>query len=245
MTTATTLEGKTVLVTGANRGLGHALAGEALSRGATRIYAAARRPLTLTDARVTPVRLNVTDADHIRALADRVESLDVLINNAGVSLIDDLSGRAAIEQHLAVNLFGTYAVTQALLPLLTRSRGAVVNVLSLAALATVPVTPAYAISKAAAFSMSQSLRALLAGQGVSVHIALPGPIDTDMIRDWDIPKTAPVDVARAILDGLESGEEEIFPDPMSAAVAPGWRDGAIKELERQNAAAVQALAAQA
>jgi len=245
MTTATTLEGKTVLVTGANRGLGHALAGEALSRGATRIYAAARRPLTLTDARVTPVRLDVTDADHIRALADRVESLDVLINNAGVSLIDDLSGRAAIEQHLAVNLFGTYAVTQALLPLLTRSRGAVVNVLSLAALATVPVTPAYAISKAAAFSMSQSLRALLAGQGVSVHIALPGPIDTDMIRDWDIPKTAPVDVARAILDGLESGEEEIFPDPMSAAVAPGWRDGAIKELERQNAAAVQALAAQA
>ena len=245
MTTATTLEGKTVLVTGANRGLGHALAGEALSRGATRIYADARRPLTLTDARVTPVRLDVTDADHIRALADRVESLDVLINNAGVSLIDDLSGRAAIEQHLAVNLFGTYAVTQALLPLLTRSRGAVVNVLSLAALATVPVTPAYAISKAAAFSMSQSLRALLAGQGVSVHIALPGPIDTDMIRDWDIPKTAPVDVARAILDGLESGEEEIFPDPMSAAVAPGWRDGAIKELERQNAAAVQALAAQA
>jgi len=245
MTTATTLEGKTVLVTGANRGLGHALAGEALSRGATRIYAAARRPLTLTDARVTPVRLDVTDADHIRALADRDESLDVLINNAGVSLIDDLSGRAAIEQHLAVNLFGTYAVTQALLPLLTRSRGAVVNVLSLAALATVPVTPAYAISKAAAFSMSQSLRALLAGQGVSVHIALPGPIDTDMIRDWDIPKTAPVDVARAILDGLESGEEEIFPDPMSAAVAPGWRDGAIKELERQNAAAVQALAAQA
>ena len=245
MTTATTLEGKTVLVTGANRGLGHALAGEALSRGATRIYAAARRPLTLTVARVTPVRLDVTDADHIRALADRVESLDVLINNAGVSLIDDLSGRAAIEQHLAVNLFGTYAVTQALLPLLTRSRGAVVNVLSLAALATVPVTPAYAISKAAAFSMSQSLRALLAGQGVSVHIALPGPIDTDMIRDWDIPKTAPVDVARAILDGLESGEEEIFPDPMSAAVAPGWRDGAIKELERQNAAAVQALAAQA
>jgi len=245
MTTATTLEGKTVLVTGANRGLGHALAGEALSRGATRIYAAARRPLTLTDARVTPVRLDVTDADHIRALADRVESLDVLINNAGVSLIDDLSGRAAIEQHLAVNLFGTYAVTQALLPLLTRSRGAVVNVLSLAALATVPVTPAYAISKAAAFSMSQSLRALLAGQGVSVHIALPGPIDTDMIRDWDIPKTAPVDVARAILDGLESGEEEIFPDPMSAAVAPCWRDGAIKELERQNSAAVQAIAAQA
>jgi short-subunit dehydrogenase len=126
-----------------------------------------------------------------------------------------------------------------------RSQGAIVNVLSLAALATVPVTPAYAISKAAAFSMSQSLRALLAGRGVTVHVALPGPVDTDMIRDWDIPKTAPSVVARAIIDGVENGEEEIFPDPMSAAIAPSWRDGAIKALERQNAAAVQALAAQA
>lgn len=245
MTTATTFEGKTVLVTGANRGLGHALASEALRRGAARVYAAARRPLTAADNRVTPVLLDVTDPGDVRALVGRVESLDVLINNAGVSLIDDLSDRAAIEQHLAVNLFGTHAVTQALLPLLTRSRGAVVNVLSLAALATVPVTPAYAISKAAAFSMSQSLRALLARQGVRVHVALPGPIDTDMIRGWDIPKTAPADVAHAIADGLESGEEEIFPDPMSAAVAPGWRDSAIKALERQNAAAVQALSAQA
>ena len=245
MTTTTALAGKAVLVTGANRGLGEALVEAALARGARRVYAAARQPLTYQDSRVTPVRLDITDPAQIQAAADTVESLDVLINNAGVSFIDDLSDRAAIEQHLAVNLFGTYGVTQALLPLVARSRGAVVNVLSLAALATVPVTPAYAISKAAAFSMSQSLRVLLAREGVAVHVALPGPINTDMIRDWDIPKTAPSEVASAIISGVENGDEEIFPDAMSAAFRPGWGDGAIKTLEKANAAAVQAMMAQA
>ncbi len=245
MTSTFTFADKAVLVTGANRGLGQALVEQALASGARRVYAAARQPLTHPDGRVTPVRLDVTDPAQIQAAAHRVEALDVLINNAGVSLVDDLSERAAIEQHLAVNLFGTYAVTQAFLPLVVRSQGVIVNVLSLAALATVPVTPAYAISKAAAFSMSQSLRVLLAGRGVAVHVALPGPINTDMIRDWDIPKTAPSEVASAIIAGVENGDEEIFPDPMSAAFRPGWGEGAIKTLEKQNAAAVQAMMAQA
>src|SRR5262249_60168975 len=99
--------------------------------------------------------------------------------------------RAALERHLAVNLFGTWGVTNAFLPLLTQTDGAVVNVLSVAALAAVPVLPAYSISKAAAFSLSQSLRALLAGRGVSVHAVIAGPIDTDMVRDLDIPKPSP------------------------------------------------------
>ncbi len=243
MTTATTIADKAVLITGANRGLGQALVEQALARGARRVYAAARRPLSHPDGRVTPVRLDVTDAAQIRAAVDTVGSLDVLVNNAGVSMVDDLGDRAAIDRHLAVNLFGTYGVSQAFLPLLIRSRGAIVNVLSLAALATVPVTPAYAISKAAAFSMSQSQRALLGRHAVTVHIALPGPVDTDMIRDWDIPKTAPSSVASAIIDGIETGEEEIFPDPMSAAIGRGWSDSPVKALERQNAAAVQAVGA--
>ncbi len=100
-----------------------------------------------------------------------------------------------LEQHLAVNLFGTYAVTQAFLPLLTRSRGAIVNNLSMMAFAPLPLTPAYAISKAAAFNLTQSLRALLAGQGVTVHAALTGPVDTDMTRGFDIPKASPQSVA--------------------------------------------------
>jgi short-subunit dehydrogenase len=124
-------------------------------------------------------------------------------------------------------------VTQAFLPLLARSRGAIVNVLSLSSLAAVPFSPAYSVSKAAAFSLSQSLRALLAGRGISVHRVLPGPVDTDMTRELDIPKASPELVARAILDGVERGEEEIFPDPVSESVAEGWRSGAVKALERQ------------
>ena len=229
----------TVLVTGANRGIGRALAEEALARGAKRVYAGTRQPLTHPDKRVTPLTLDVTDPAQIQAAVEKVGSLDILVNNAGLGLYDDLSDRAVLEQHLAVNLFGTYSVTQAFVPLLASSRGAVVNVVSMAALASLPVMSAYSISKAAAFSLSQSLRALLAGR-VSVHAVLSGPVDTDMTRGIDIPKASPESVARAIFDGVESGEDDIFPDPMSTSMAESWRTGAIKALERANAALVAA-----
>jgi short-subunit dehydrogenase len=155
-----------------------------------------------------------------------------------MAFYDDLSDPSAIEQHLAVNLFGTYAVTRAFLPLLTRSRGAIVNVLSTGALAAIPVIPAYSISKAAALSLTQSQRALLAGQGVRVHAVMTGPTDTDMSRGLDVPKASPQSVARAILDGVESGEEETFPDSMSASLEQDWNSGAVKAMERQNAGLV-------
>ena len=235
-----TIADKTILVTGANRGIGQALVEEALRRGAKRVYAGTRQPFSHSDSRVTPLILDVTNAAQIETAVERVESLDILINNAGVALFDDLSDRAALERHLAVNLFGTYGVTQAFLPLLTRSRGAIVNVLSVAALATLPIVPAYSISKAAAFSLSQSLRALLAGRGVRVHAVLAGPVDTEMSRGFEVPKASPESVARAIFDGVERGEEDIFPDPMSQTMAESWRSGAVKALERQNAALVNA-----
>jgi NAD(P)-dependent dehydrogenase (short-subunit alcohol dehydrogenase family) len=235
-----TIANKAVLVTGANRGIGRALVEEALRRGAKRVYAGTRQPLTHSDERVTPLTLDVTNAAQIQAAVEKVESLDILINNAGVDLYGDVSDRAILERHLAVNLFGTHGVTHAFLPLLTRSRGAIVNVLSLAAVAALPFDPTYSISKAAALSLSQSLRALLGGRGVKVHIVLPGPVDTDMTRGLDIPKASSESVARAIFDGLGKGEEEIFPDPMSASLAEGWRSGAVKGLERQFAAYVEA-----
>src|SRR5438874_2941593 len=142
-----TIAGKAVLVTGANRGIGQALVEEALRRGAGRVYAGARQPLAHPDGRVTHLTLDVTNAAQIQAAVERVESLDILINNAGVAIYDDLSNRSVLEQHLAVNLFGTYGVTQAFLPLLTRSRGAIVNNVSMMAMAPLPITPAYAISK--------------------------------------------------------------------------------------------------
>jgi NAD(P)-dependent dehydrogenase (short-subunit alcohol dehydrogenase family) len=227
-------------VTGANRGIGQALVEEALRRCAKRVYAGTRQPLAHSDGRVTPLTLDVTDAAQIRAAVEKVESLDVLVNNAGLGLYADLGDRGALERHLAVNLFGSYDVTQAFTPLLTRSRGAIVNVLSLAALAGLPLDPTYSISKAAAFSLTQSLRAALAGRGVDVFAVLPGPVDTDMTSSIDIPKASPESVARAIFDGVENGDEEIFPDPMSASMAEGWRNGASKALERQMAAFVAA-----
>jgi NAD(P)-dependent dehydrogenase (short-subunit alcohol dehydrogenase family) len=238
---AMTIEGKSILVTGANRGLGQALVEEALRRGATRVYAGTRRPLNHPDERVVAVTLDVTDPTQVQRAAQKIGSLDVLFNNAGVALPDELSDRAALERHLAVNLFGTWGVTEAFLPLLTRTGGAVVNVVSVAALAAVPVLPAYSISKAAAFSLSQSLRALFASRDVNVHAVMAGPIDTDMVRGLDIPKTSPESVARGVFDGLARGDEEIFPDPMSETLAESWRTGAAKALERQNAALVAAV----
>lgn len=227
------IEGRAVLVTGANRGIGRAVVEEVLRRGAKRVFAGTRQPFAHPDRRVTPLTLDVTDAAQIQAALEKVESLDVLVNNAGLSLDEDLGDRAALERLLAVNLFGTYGVTQGFLPLLTRARGAIVNVLSLAALAPLPRVPAYSISKAAALSLTQSLRVLLAGRGVSVHAVLLGPVDTDMTRGLEIPKSAPELVAKNILDGLERGEEDIFPDPVAASLAEGWNRGVVKALERQ------------
>jgi NAD(P)-dependent dehydrogenase (short-subunit alcohol dehydrogenase family) len=233
-----TIANKTILVTGANRGIGLALVEESLRRGARRVYAGTRHPIAHVDERVTPLILDVTDGAQIAEAANTVESLDILINNAGVALYDDLSDPTAIEQQLAVNLFGPYRVIQTFLPLLAESHGTIVNNLSLAALAPLPITPAYSISKAAAYSMTQSLRALLARQNVTVQGVLTGPTDTEMSQGLDIPKASPRSVAEAIFDGIEQGEEDIFPDPMSRAMSDGWLDSAAKELERQNAALV-------
>jgi NAD(P)-dependent dehydrogenase (short-subunit alcohol dehydrogenase family) len=235
-----TIAGRTVLVTGASRGIGRALVEKALARGAARVYAGTRQPLEHPDARVTPLILDITSPEQIQEAAGQVESLDILVNNAGVFLYDDLSDRAALERHLAVNLYSTYDVIQAFLPALTRSRGAIVNIGSIAALAPISLTPAYSVSKAAAFNLAQSLRILLARRAVRVHSVLSGPVDTDMVRDLDIPKSSPESVARAIFDGIDDGEEDIFPDPFSQALAEGWRTGVAKALERQNAALLDA-----
>jgi len=239
----TTIAGQAVLVTGGNRGIGRALVEEALRRGAQRVYAGTRQPWTHPDERVTPLILDVTSGAQVRTAAAAVASLDILVNNAGLALYDDLSDRSAIERSLAVNLFGPYDVIQAFLPLLIRSRGAIVNNLSMNSFAPLPVIPAYSISKAAAFSLTQSLRALLAGRGVRVHAVLTGPTDTDMTRGFDIPKASAESVARAIFDGVEREDEEIFPDPASESVAEAWRSGALKQLERQFAAIAETVPA--
>ena len=224
--------GRTVLVTGASRGLGYALVEEALHRGAKRVYAGMRTPVDHPDDRVVTLPLDVTDQAQITAAAESIQDLDVIINNAGLGTYDELADRAALEDHLAVNLYGPYDLTQAVLPLLAASRGDVVNILSLAGLAALPTMPAYSISKAAALSLTQGQRALFARHGVRVHAVLTGPVDTDMVRAVEIPKAAPAAVAQAVYDGLEADQEDIFPDAMALSIEAAWHAGAAKILER-------------
>ena len=237
------IDHKTVLIRGANRGIGKALVDEALRRGAKKVYAGMRSPVQHPDNRVTPLTLDVTNGSQIQRAAGAVDTLDVLINNAGIAIYDDLSSLEVLEQTFAVNFFGLLRVTSAFLPLLKRSKGAILNNVSLAGLASLPVIPSYSISKAAAFNVTQSLRALLASQGVAVHAAILGPIDTNMSRGLDIPKASPESAAQGIFDGLQRGEDEIFPDPASQSIADAWRAGVAKALERQFAAFIQANAA--
>lgn len=238
-----TIENKTVLVTGANRGIGKALTDEALSRGAKQVYAGTRQPLPHPDPRVTPVTLDVTNPAHVQAAASEVKSLDVLINNAGIMVPDEPFDPAVLERHLAVNLTGSHAMTQAFLPALISSRGAVIDLLSCVALAPLPMFTSYSISKAAAFSLTKTLRAAYAGQGVRFHAVLAGPIDTDMTRELAIPKATPEAAAKAIFDAVAQGEEDIFPDPATTPMAAAWAAGADKLLERQFAQLVPAAAA--
>jgi NAD(P)-dependent dehydrogenase (short-subunit alcohol dehydrogenase family) len=230
-----TVVDKTFLITGANRGIGRALVEEALRRGARQVYAGTRQSFTHPDRRVVPLALDVTDAAQIQSAVRKVDSLDVLINNAGIARYDDLSDPSVLKDHLDVNLFGTYAVTQAFLPQLIRSGGAVVNNLSINALAPLPLIPAYSVSKAATFNLTQALRAMLAAQGVRVHAILTGPVDTDMTRGLEIPKATPQSVAAGVLNAVERDEDDIFPDPMSQSIAQSWRSGAAKALEQQYA----------
>lgn len=238
-----TLAGRSVLITGANRGLGRALVEEALQRGAERVYAASRgrgEPFAARDERVIPLILDVTDDAQIQRAAEEVDSLGMLINNAGFATADDLSDRAVLERHLQVNLLGPWNMAHAFIPHLKDSHGAIINILSLASAVAHPLIPSYSVSKAAALSLTQSLRALLAPDGIRVHAVLAGPMDTEMTRGFPMAKASTESVAHAIFEGVDRGEEDLFPDPDSATLADGWRNGALKARERQNATLVAA-----
>ena len=227
------------LVTGANRGLGRALVAELLARGARRVYAAARDPRAIPeDRRVVPLRLDTTDAAQVAAAAAAAPDVRLLVNNAGALASTAVlsSSRESLQHDLDVNYHGTLNVVRALLPALSAqpSSGdaAIVNVLSVVSMASMLGLGGYSASKAAAWSLTQALRAELRAKGVRVHAAFPGPIDTDMTRGMELVKTSPADVARAILDGVEAGHDDIAPDPMSADVlATFQRDP--RELERR------------
>ncbi len=228
-----------VVVTGANRGLGRALVRAALRAGARRVYAGARDARQLDEltaegeGRVAPLSLDVTSEASLRAAAERAPDATMLVNNAGVLAAYGVLSTPPgdLQRDFAVNTFGTLSATKAFLPALERAaagagaapRAAVVNVLSVVSLASVPGLGGYSAAKAASYSLTQALRADLAPKGVAVYAALPGPIDTDMVRAMEMAKTSPDDVARAIVEGVERGEPDIFPDPVSRSLFALWQ----------------------
>ena len=230
----------TALVTGANRGIGRAFVEALLERGARRVYATARDLSTLEAVarldrtRVRTIKLDVKNAGDARAAADAAKDVNLLINNAAVATIAGLADTPvdAIRDHLETNFFGALNVTTAFIPALEANKGAIVNMLTLVALASMPALAAYNASKAAWWSVTQSLRADLGKRGVSVHGVFPGAVDTDMIRSFQMPKTPAIEVARATLSGIAAGEEDIFPDPMAQQLYAAWRQDH-KAVERQ------------
>jgi NAD(P)-dependent dehydrogenase (short-subunit alcohol dehydrogenase family) len=220
------ITGATALVTGANRGLGRALVDALLTRGADRVYATARDVTSIERRdRVVPLALDLTSQTQIQAAAERASDVRLLINNAGAAAFADpfSTDRAGLESELQTNYLGTLDAILAFAPVIERNGGgAVVNLLSLLSLASMPPMAGYSASKAAAHSMTQALRPGLRARGIEVHGVYPGGIDTDMLAGYDVPKAPPADVAEAILDGIAAGREDIFPDPTSEQMSATW-----------------------
>lgn len=225
------LSGSVVLVTGANGGLGRELVEQALTRGAAKVYATARRTREWNDPRVVPLTLDVTDADSIRAAVAQAQDVTVLINNAGMSVESDtllaLSDEE-IREVMETNFFGPVAMTRAFAPVLAASStSAVLNIHSV--LSWIALTGAYSASKAALWSATNSFRVELAPQGTRVTGVHVGYMDTAMAKGVNAPKTSPEEVARKSFDGLEQGDYEVIVDEISAGVKLGL-SGPISDL---------------
>jgi NAD(P)-dependent dehydrogenase (short-subunit alcohol dehydrogenase family) len=241
------IEGAVALVTGAKRGIGRALTEALLARGVRKVYATARDPEAvrdLRDERLVSLRLDVTDADQIRAAGEAASDVELVFNNAGVALARGIADSTALDQarrEMEVNYFGPLQLLQRLAPTLARNGGgAVVNIGSIAGLTNFPFIATYSASKAALHSLTQAARFLLGAQGTSVFGVYPGPVDTDMSRDAPLAKTSPRDVAFAILDGIEAGRADIFPDSVGMDFGRQF-ESSPKTSERQMAAMAAAM----
>lgn len=215
----------TILITGANRGLGLAFARAALARGARKVYAAARDPASVTLLGVVPIQLDVTKPEDIAAAARNYPDVTLLINNAGIAATGGFLNADSIalaERHFATNLFGPLRLTQAFAPVLAANGGgAILNVLSVASWINGPLLGVYAMSKSAAWAMTNGTRIELSAQQTQVLALHVGFIDTDLTAGFDVPKVAPDDVARSALDALEAGASEVLADEVTRQVHVG------------------------
>jgi len=219
------LENSTLLVTGANRGMGLAFAREALARGARKVYAAARNPASVTLEGVVPIRLDVTNPDEILAAARDCGDVTLLVNNAGIAATGGFLAQDAVanaQRHLDTNFFGPLRLTQAFAPILAANGGgAILNMLSVASWISGLPLGNYGMSKSAAWALTNGIRQELAAQGTQVLALHVGFVDTDLTRDFEVPKSAPEAVVRTALDALESGASEVLADEITRQVHAG------------------------
>ena len=194
------IQDSVILITGANRGLGLALAKAALEAGARKVYAGARDPASITLPGVIPIRLDVTSAADVAAAAQAIPDLTILVNNAGIFTGTDLTAPNALavaQRELDTNFFGPMALSLAFAPALkANGGGAIVNVLSVLTWFSAPSTGTYSVSKAAAWALTNGLRGELQAQNTRLLAAHMGYMDTDMTAGIDMPKTAPAEVAQ-------------------------------------------------
>lgn len=229
-------------VTGANRGIGKAYVEALVQAGARRIYATARSIETLNDVvavapdRVIPIALDVTNPGQVNAAAQTAQDVTVLINNAGVLGAGGLFTTNSVETaqwEMTTNYFGTLYMIRAFAPILQRNGGGViVNLLSISSVVNVPVFSSYSASKAALYSLTQGVRAELAQQGTQVIGVFPGPVDTAMSEGVPLDKIAPIEVAKATLEAIGQGIEEVYPDPVSQSVFASLQTP-LKDVEKQ------------
>jgi NAD(P)-dependent dehydrogenase (short-subunit alcohol dehydrogenase family) len=221
------IEGTTALVTGANRGIGKAFADALLERGAAKVYAAARDVATVTDPRVVPIQLDVTDLDRVAAVAQELDDVELVVNNAGVGHVG-LPLEASLENartQLETNYLGLIASMQAFAPVLARNGGgAFINMLSVVSWVASPRLATYSASKSAAWSFTNAARIELKQQSTQVLAVHVGFVDTDLTAGLDAPKVSPATVANSALDALEAGDPEALVDDVSRAVKAGLSD---------------------
>lgn len=236
------IEGTSALVTGANRGLGRELVEHLLAAGAAKVYATARDVTGVQDladahpGRVEALQLDITRSEQIESARRHCQDVTLLVNNAGINRGQGFLSAASMEHaqaEVATNYLGTLSMCRAFAPQLGAG-GAIVNVLSILAKVTLPAMGSLCASKAAGLRMTEGLRAELAAQGTFVMAVMTGAVDTDMSRAFEGPKSSPAQVARAVIEGLQNGIEEIYLGDMPGFINPGLMSDP-KAVEREMA----------
>ena len=239
------ISGSVALVTGANRGIGRTLVEALVAKGARKIYAGARDPSTLqglTTAHlgvVENIELDITDYPAVTSAASACNDVELLINNAGISLVTGLIAVESLDNargEMETNYFGTLAMCRSFAPVVrSNGGGCIVNMLSVLSRVTLPLIGSYCASKAAALRLTEGVRAELAAQNTTVIAVMPGAVDTQMTKDFPPPKMPPKEVAQAVIEAVEAGTEEIYPGDMASGLSQGLANDP-KAVEKELAA---------